>query len=67
MQSGQLDVLHSLVDVHLQVLHQEPERLLLAGDGGLVQRLSSESIGGRGRSLGRRGGGEGVRNGSHLP
>lgn len=51
MQSCKLHSVHSLVYINVKIPHQEPQRLLLASDCGLVQRLSSESIAGCWRCL----------------
>lgn len=51
MQSSKVGVFHSLVHVNIRLLHQEPQRRLLASDSSLVQRLSSELIGGCWRRL----------------
>lgn len=44
MQGSKLDVSRSLVHSYVEVLHQEPQGLILAGDSDLVHRLSPELV-----------------------
>lgn len=44
MQRSELDVSCSLVHIYIEVLHQEPQGLLLASDSNLMHQLSPEFV-----------------------
>lgn len=51
MQCSQLDASRPLVHIYIELLHQEPQGLLLASDSDLMHQLSPEFVRSRGRRL----------------